>query len=300
MIGSQSPLRVARNAMATRFEFILYGDRPEALRAAAEEALDEVERIENLLSLYRPHSDIARINAGAGFGPVRVAPETFRLLDRMQRLSGQTCGAFDPTAGPLVRAWGFHGGTGSQPSVGDMEAAREQTGWHHVILDPGNGSVRLDCRGGMLDLGAAGKGYALDLAADILREAGVVSALLHGGTSTVVAVGRPPGAPGWRVALPGAPEGAAGVDLLLSDQSLSVSAVWGRSFRDTAGRTRGHVLDPRSGLPVDGVGMAAVVLSSATESDAVSTALLVLGNPGREWLALAFPDARMWLDPQVV
>lgn len=298
MSSSPVPLRIARHAMATRFEFVLHGARPEALRAAAEEALDEVERIENLLSLYRPHTDIARVNARAGIGPVRVAAETFRLMQRVRALTGQTEGAFDVTAGPLVRAWGFHGGSGSEPPVAAREAALRLVGWSHLVLDPGDCSVGIDCPGGMVDLGAVGKGYALDQAAAILREAGVCAALLHGGTSTVVAIGAPPDEPGWRVALPEDAEGGAGTTLILSDESLSVSAVWGRSFSDASGQILGHVLDPRSGFPVGGAEMAAVVLPSATESDAVSTALLVLGPPGHGRIARSFPKSRMWLDGQ--
>ncbi len=295
MSTSPPPILVARHAMATRFEFALHGDRPASLRAAAEEALDEVERVENLLSLYRSHTDIARINAGASFGPVRVALETFQLLERVRGWSEQTDGAFDVTAGPLVRAWGFHGGTGAAPSARELEVARQCVGWDRLILNAGERSVRFAGPGGMLDLGAVGKGYALDRAADILREAGVRSALLHGGTSTIVALGAPPGLEGWPVALPTAPGGGAGIGILLRDESLSVSAVWGRSFVDATCRRLGHVLDPRSGVPVSGTAMAAVALPSAAATDALSTALLVLGQGGPSRLAKAFPGIRTWV-----
>lgn len=282
--------------MATRFEFALHGDRPVALRAAAEEALDEVERIENQLSLYRPHTDIARVNARAAQEAVRISAETFRLLERARTLSELTGGAFDITAGPLVRVWGFHDGTGRMPTAAKLDAARRQVGWRRVLLDPEEFTVRFDGAGGMLDLGAVGKGYALDRAAALLREAGVESALLHGGTSTVVALGAPPDAASWRLALPAGPDGTAGETISLRDESLSVSAVWGRSFVDSAGLRLGHVLDPRSGVPVEGVRMAAAALSSATDSDALSTALLVLGEPGRPSMTATFPGVRMWLD----
>ena len=169
MSTSPPPILFARHGVATRFEFALHGDRPASLRAAAEEALDEVERVENLLSLYRSHTDIARINAGASFGPVRVALETFQLLERVRGWSEQTDGAFDVTAGPLVRAWGFHGGTGAAPSARELEVARQCVGWDRLILNAGERSVRFAGPGGMRGLGAVGKGYALDRAADILR-----------------------------------------------------------------------------------------------------------------------------------
>ena len=103
------PVTLARHAMATRFEIVLHGTNSVSLRAAGEEALDEVDRIEALLSLYRPSSEIAHINARAAREPVRVSPEVFQLLQRAQTLSAATGGAFDITIAPLVRCWGFMG-----------------------------------------------------------------------------------------------------------------------------------------------------------------------------------------------
>jgi len=350
MSASSSPeiVCLARHAMGTRFELALHGKRPEALRAAGEEALDEIERIENSLSLYRPHTDIARINAGAASGPVRVAPETFRLLERARALTDLTLGTFDVTAGPLVQAWGFHRGNGVYPDPITLSNARNSSGWSRVSMNAAAVAVEFVAgKPGLLDLGAIGKGYALDRAAEVLREAGVTSALLHGGTSTVVAIGTPPGADAWTVAVaagpadkgtgalsspqpPAATEGqalghsgghgqyvaisAADPDyrrigdqahkgtgplflVTLRDESLSVSAVWGRAFRGADGRLLGHVLDPRTGVPVTGTGLAAVTLPSAAESDAVSTALLVLGRAGIPELASRFPGLRCWVDP---
>lgn len=289
------PVRVARHAMATRFEVLLHGGRPEVLRAAAEEALDEIERIENLISLYRPQTDIGRINTQAGGGPVRVSPETFRLLECARTLADRTDGAFDVTAGPLVRAWGFHGGKGRSPEPGAVEDAMGRTGWDRVILDAASYTVRLTVAGAMLDLGALGKGYALDRAAERLREVGVESALLHGGTSSIVAIGAPPEGAEWPVALAEGPNGEQGMIVGLRDETLSVSAGWGRSFVDDEGRSLGHVLDPRTGCPVSGTRMAAVAFPSAADSDALSTALLVLGESGRDRLASRFPGVRIWI-----
>lgn len=289
--------------MATRFEFALHGANPVALRAAAEEALDEVDRLENLLSLYRPHTDIARVNAHAATGPVRIAPEAFRLIERAFALSALTEGAFDITAGPLIRAWGFMGGAGSPADPVALAEARACVGPELVELDATWFTVRFRRAGVMLDLGSIGKGYALDRAAEILREAGVTSALLHGGTSTVIAIGTPPEADAWQIALPTPPLESETRDpksttlnsVRLRDESLSVSAGWGKSFTD-GDRVLGHVIDPRSGEPVAGVRCAALVAPTATDSDALSTALLVAGRGLCGRLAVQVGGFRAWLD----
>lgn len=290
-------ITLARNAMATRFELLLHGLDSAMLRAAGEEALDEIDRLENQLSLYRPESEISRVNAMAAREPVRVSPGTFALLQRAASLTRETGGAFDITVAPLVRCWGFMGGTGKTPDPAELEKARACVGMSLVELDERRFSVRFLREGVMLDLGAIGKGYALDCAAGLLREAGVTSALLHGGTSTIYAIGHSLDADAWKVAIESSDPALAGggtqtpVTVKLCDESLSVSAIWGRSFKEGK-RTYGHVIDPRTFNPVDDTLLTALVLPSATESDAISTALLVLGEKGHEQIAKMRPGMR--------
>jgi thiamine biosynthesis lipoprotein len=185
---------------------------------------------------------------------------------------------------------------------------------HLVHLDREQFTVRFEREGVMLDLGAIGKGYAIDRAIEILREAGISNALVHGGTSTIYGLGHPQDVEGWKVSIPrpqthGTPEpgqfstssvspfdtghGGLGKEegqlepspafatVLLNDSSLSVSAVWGKSF-NANGKIFGHIIDPRSGQPANNAIMSAVVLPAATETDAISTALLTLGPAGHD------------------
>ncbi|MDB6113054.1 MAG: FAD:protein transferase [Pedosphaera sp.] len=290
-------ITLARNAMATRFEIVLHGEDPVALRAAGEEALGEIDRLEAQLSLYRPTSEIAHLNARAARAPVRVTPGLLRLLQHARQLSLGTDGAFDITIAPLVRCWGFMGGTGQLPNPDEVTEARASIGMHLVELDAENFTVRFAREGVMLDLGAIGKGYALERAAESLRELGITSALLNGGTSTIYAIGHPPEKEHWKIAIEAPPTATVGhppallATVPLRDEALSVSAVWGRSFQ-SAGQTFGHVLDPRTGQPVSGTMLAAVILPSAMETDALSTALLVVGAAGHEALARVRPELR--------
>jgi thiamine biosynthesis lipoprotein len=302
-------LRLARHAMATRFEIVLPGQNAVSLRAAGEEALDEIERLEAKLSLFRSSSEIAHINARAAYEPVQVTPAVFGLLQHAQLLTEQTLGTFDITIAPLVRCWGFMGGPGHVPAAADLAAAREKVGMHLVHLDPSNFTVRFDREGVMIDLGAIGKGYAIDCAVELLREAGVANALVHGGTSSVYAMGHPPEGDAWKIELtsprnadnavqyrdesntgnrsespqPSERRGPFAV-VSLSDNSLAVSAVWGKCFQ-TQGKSFGHIIDPRTGEPAKNGVMSAVILPSATEADALSTALLTLGPSGNDRIA---------------
>jgi thiamine biosynthesis lipoprotein len=333
---------LARHAMATRFELVLHGANEVALQAAGEEALEEISRLEAQLSLYRSTSEMARVNARAAREPVRVEPAFFRLLQQAQRLHQESGGAFDVTIGPLMRCWGFVRDTGRFPTSEELAEARANVGMHLVELDPKEFTVRFARPGVMLDLGAIGKGYAIERAVEILREDGVTSALLHGGTSTVHALGQPPNGDVWKVAIefssiadaaasyplagvrPSSAAGASpraaasgtanaapasvvsapedgrtpsGDSVLLSavplrDEALSVSAVWGKAFQSDE-KIYGHVIDPRTGQPADNAMLAAVVVPSATEADALSTALLTLGREGLGQLGAVRPGARL-------
>jgi len=305
-------VNLALNAMATRFELVLPGENTASLRAAGEEVIEEIQRLEARLSLYQPNSEIAHVNRRAAQAPVPVTAPVFALLDHARRLTEESTGAFDITVAPLVRCWGFMGGDGELPSPEALAAARACIGMDLVRLDPVERTVAFAREGVMLDLGAIGKGYAIERAIEILREGGITSALLHGGTSTIYALGQPPDADAWKIALaipPQDPElpyarltwkpggetaadtapAAVGpqpviVTVPLRDEALSVSAVWGKFFR-AEGRKFGHVLDPRTGQPVARAALALVALPSATETDALSTALLVEGAEGHDRIA---------------
>ncbi len=239
---------LARNAMATRFEMVLHGEDELGLRAAGEEALDEIAALASQLNFYGADSEISRINAGAALGPVPVEPGLFRLLQEAQRVHGLSGGAFDITVAPLMRCWGFADGKLRVPSPGELAEARECVGMGLVHLDAENFTVRFERPGVRIDLGAIGKGFALEIAVEILREAGVTSALIHGGTSTVCAIGSPPEEAFWKTAIEHPGWGQPNADIpeherlvavaKLRDEAFSVSAVWGLSLIHISEPTR--------------------------------------------------------------
>jgi thiamine biosynthesis lipoprotein len=279
------PTLLALEAMATRFELVLEGDDPVRLRAAGEEALHEIERLDARLSRYRPASDISVVNRGAAQDAVPIDGEVLEILRICAEVSAESGGAFDVSVGALVDLWRHAGRTGRRP-VGDaIAAARAACGMAHVVLDAGGRSVRFSREGLSLDLGAAGKGYAVDCAVERLREAGVAHALIHGGTSSVHAIGGQASGRPWPVHW--APRAARErVTFQLTDEALSISATDGGSVT-IDGRACGHVIDPRTGEPVPGPRSAVVRGPRSFLCDMLSTACLVRG---REWTS-ALGDA---------
>ena len=284
--------------MGTRFELVLDGGDEPRLRAAGEEALFEIEDADRRLSLFRRDSLLSHLARSAAARPsqwVRLDADTYALLELCRDVHRASAGAFDPTVAPLMRALGLHDER-SQAPLCDLESSRARVGGDALELDPSGRRARLARPGAHLDLGAIGKGHALDLAARALREHGVERALLHGGTSSVVALGAPPLAAAWRVRLgsgPGAPVAA------LRDTSLSLSAPLGRTVAGEGGAVVGHVLDPRSGRPARRFAAVAVVTPCAAAADAWSTAVLVggpeLAPPGVEcWTAADLGESLRW------
>ena len=272
-------VRVSRRAMATTFEIAIpQGSHPRAI-AAAEDALDLIDQLEDQLTVFRDHSEVSRLNSHAASGPIHLEVHLYDLLERCAAWTRETEGAFDIATGALTKAWGFYHREGRVPLPRERNAAMARTGMKHVILNRESRAVKFRMPGLELNLGAVGKGFALDRAAELLRSRwGVRSALLHGGSSSVYAIGHPPGEPrGWGVKLlhPIEEDRSLGT-LWLRDCGLGTSAATFQYF-DYNGRKLGHLLDPRTGWPVEGTSSATVVAPTAAEADAMSTAIFVLG-----------------------
>src|SRR5690606_9480803 len=128
-------VRLARMAMGSRWELVVQGDDATWLRAVGEEVLNEITRLDDHLSIYKPTSAVSRINARAARAPVPVEPRLFRLLQTAQKLHEATSGAFDITVGPLMKAWDFVHNTGRLPDPQVLSEARARVGMHRVHLD---------------------------------------------------------------------------------------------------------------------------------------------------------------------
>jgi thiamine biosynthesis lipoprotein len=285
-------LRVTREAMGTEFQIVLSGADERELERAANYALDEVERLDAQMSLYRPDSELCWVNAHAAAAPVKADPGLYRVLDCARRIGDETGGAFDVTVAPLMQCWRFFRGQGALPPPGEVEQVLALVGMRHVRLDPQARTVSFDREGVTLDLGGIAKGYAVDRATALLRECGVTSALAHGGWSTVYGLGRAPDGEPWRVGIRHPHDAERRVCAVeLTDAALSTSGSYEKSF-EVDGVVYSHILDPRTGQPAQGMLSVSVVTRNALEADALSTALFVLGPERSREYCQARPGLR--------
>ena len=278
-LGEERPSLVRHEAtaevMGCTFGIAAYGPDRDALRQPVESAFDEARTIDGWLSNYRPYSELSRLNRNAA-APVRVSGELFELLSEAAGFSRASEGAFDMTVGPLVRAWGFHDGHGALPNTTALQEARDVVGYQLVELNSARTTVHFTRSGVELDPGGIGKGYAVDRMVDVLRRAGVESALVNACHSSVYGLGFPPKNPrGWLIEID-SPGGGATEQVFLKDQSLSTSGSQERFF-EADGRVYSHILDPRTGHPAQGLLAVSVVASTALESEVWSTVVFVNG-----------------------
>ena len=309
-------VHLSRKAMAGEFEICLPVSIAGEATAAALEALDLVQSLEAQLSFFRPDSDISAINREAADAAVEVEPRLFALLQEAVQLWRDSSGAYDLTATPLWDAWGFARRSGAIPSPEQLTEARSLVGGQWIELDEAQKTIRFLRRGVRLNLGSIGKGYAVDRAVEHLLAAGVSDFLVHGGYSSVAARGSAVRQPDHGYMVPEAdslasPAGGAGKpdpvgqarvpctrgrpdvpwtigvkdplchqrrlgQVELRDRALGTSGAQFQSFRHR-GRRYGHILDPRTGWPADGVFSVTVLAPTAAEADALSTAFYVMG-----------------------
>jgi FAD:protein FMN transferase len=261
--------------MGTTFDLAVRMKYREDALAASEKAVAEIQRVEALLTTWKPGGELWRVDAGAPGKPVAVSHELADLLAVNFGWIPRTQGAFDPTILPELRAWDLRG-KGRIPTAEQLAAARSASGARHFKIDAGAATVtRLSPDSG-IDEGAWGKGYALELAGKILKKANVQSAVLDLG-GQVLAVGSDTQERPWRVPLAHPRDRSRIVaELGLTDLSASTSGDSERG-REVAGRKIGHILDPKTGEPAPDFGSVTVVAPSALVADILSTAFFVLG-----------------------
>jgi thiamine biosynthesis lipoprotein len=291
----QSPfVHKKKFAMGTVFEIVAYGESPAQARKAVDQAFREIVRLDDVMSDYQANSALSRLNHSSHSRPQSVPPDLYRVIREALQYSDLSGGKFDVTVGPLVNLWKAAIRGGRTPSSAEQDKVRACVGYQKVeLLPPDRVQFHSPCV--QIDLGAIGKGYALDRAADVLRSRGISRALLDAGGSTTLAMGAPPGQAGWLVHLRD-PSNRVDPQVVLSDRSVSTSEQTPPSLLSRA--SPGHIIDPDKGAPVRTPFAVSTVANTGSASDALSTTLLLVGpEKGKELVKNVAGVAAIWISP---
>jgi FAD:protein FMN transferase len=280
--------------MGTVFEIVAYDASSARASAAIDDAFQEIVRLDGIMSNYKPESNLSRLNRTTHFHAEAVPTDLYNVIEESIRYSRLSEGKFDITVGPLVNFWKAIMRGERAPSSAEEERLRRCVGYEKIVLVPPDGvELRSPCL--QIDLGAIGKGYAVDRAVQVLRSRGISSALVNAGGSTMYGMGSPPGQSAWRVRLRD-PSSRIHPEVMMLENSVSTSEQTAPSLlgEDSAG----HIIDPESGLPVKTTVAVSAVAKTATASDALSTTLLLLGHKkGRELVKATPRTAAIWISP---
>jgi thiamine biosynthesis lipoprotein len=256
--------------MGTLFQIKLYaGDEPQAQRAFRA-AFARITQLDDILSDYKPGSELNELSERAVHRPVRVSDDLFKVLNTSEKLSDETDGAFDITIGPLTNLWREARKVKHPPQPAAIDEALNRSGFHNLHLDAAPQTVELDRPGMQLDVGGIAKGYAADEALAILEGLGIHSALVAA-SGDLVFSDAPPGQPGWKI----------GIDsfdkvLVLANRAVSTSGP-SEQHLDAGGVRYSHIIDPKTGIGLTREITATVIAAHGIDADGMATAVCVLG-----------------------
>jgi thiamine biosynthesis lipoprotein len=262
--------------MGCKFVLTAVHENPQIAWDALRAGVREIERIEALITSWRPDSQTGRINQMAGIQPVKVDSELFELIRRSLRISQITKGAFD-ISGTLSRYyWDFNNSESQMPSKEKIEELRVRINYHHIILDEANQSVFLREKGMKIGFGAIGKGYAALRAKMVMVQMGIDSGLVNA-SGDLMCWGSPLGKDLWEIKIP-SPENRDFVLATLNIPHGSVVTSGGyEKFTMIEGKRYSHIIDPRTGFPVEGLKSVSIVCPNPELGDALATSVSVLG-----------------------
>jgi thiamine biosynthesis lipoprotein len=263
--------------MGTQFQVIVYAEGEAQARAAVKAAFARAAELNGIMSDYDAASELMRLCAKAGGGPVKVSDELFFVLRRARDVSKLSDGAFDVTVGPVVRLWRAARKTRQMPDPEALAKARDLVGWRNVELDEKEKTVKLLKPGMQLDLGGIAKGHAADEMQKVLKKHGVTHALVAAGGDITVS-DAPPGKDGWLIAIQplDAEEEKNPRFLLLKNGSVSTSGD-ANQFVVIDGKRYSHIVDPKTGLGLVGRMSVTVVGPDGITADSLTKVVAVLG-----------------------
>ncbi len=263
--------------MGTTARIVLYAPNEETAKSAAAKAFARIAALNLVMSDYNPNSELMKLCESSGGGPVPISADLYDILERSLAYAKLTDGALDITISPVVRLWRRAKRTREMPSADEIRRALALVDYRNIKLDAHRRTAQLLVRGMLLDLGSIGKGYAADAALSVLRKQGLPRALVALGGD--IAVGdAPPNARGWRIGIaPLKNPGAAPTHYLLLTNAGVSTAGDAEQYVEIAGKRYSHIIDPKTGIGQVGRRSVTVIAPNATMSDALDTAVCIMG-----------------------
>lgn len=278
--------RQEADIMGTVITVELWHEDDAVAKQQAESVIREMHRIDALMSSYKPDSELSSVNAGAASGPVTVSPELLKLVERALEYSDITSGAFDITYASAGQHYDYR--NNKKPGKEQLQAALPAIDYHHVKTDRSASTIEFLHRGVRIDLGGIAKGYAVDRSMKMLQEAGITTALVSAGGDTRVA-GKRWDRP-WHIGIRNPRDEDNIVSMIpLEDSAISTSGDYERYFIEDGVRYH-HILDPETGSSTHGILSSSIIGQSATDTDALSTSVFILGVEKGMQLIDSIPD----------
>jgi len=276
--GCEKQFIESKFLMSTMVDITAVGDRGDCHRAM-KLAFEEIRRIDSLMNVYGENSEISRINRASGGSAVEVSADTLEVIERSLQYARLTNGALDVTVAPLMELWGFGGDSNQIPPDNQLEKTLSLVNYKKIIVDKNRSTIRLASPGMKIDVSGIAKGYAVDRAVQVLKQAGIQSALVNAG-GDIYAIGSPQGRGAWRIGIRH-PRDAA--DLLgiveLKNEAIATSGDY-ENFFEVNGKRYCHIMDTKTGKPVIGIISVTIVADNTAEADALATAIFPLGAEG--------------------
>lgn len=286
---SQQVFKKQAVLMGSVFEIVIVENDSARAQQYFQKTIDEIERIENLISEWRPHTQISQVNQNAGLKPVKVDREVFELTQRAIKYSTLTDGAFDISIAALDKVWVFDGSMDVLPSEDAIKKSIENVGYQHILLDSLNSTIFLEKKGMKIGFGSIGKGYAADKGRELLQALGVKGGIVNA-SGDLSAWGMQPNGKPWNVGVNNPFKSHKMLKVLkLKNGSVATSGSY-EKFAEIHGKRYSHIINPKTGWPSSGLTSVTVSGSSAEFSNFLSTSIMVLGKKEGRKLISKYSD----------
>lgn len=262
--------------MGSRFDITVVADNDAAATTYISEATNEIQRIEQLISSWNPHSQTSMINSNAGIAPVQVDMELFQLIKRAIGISQLTDGAFDITYASMDKLWKFDGSMEKMPGAAAIRASVKNIGYQKIVLNAADTTVYLPQKGMKIGFGAIGKGYAADRAKVLLMQHGVSAGNINA-SGDMNTWGQQPDGQDWQVAITNPLDKKKSFALFsIKDKAVVTSGDY-EKYVVFDGIRYAHIIDPRTGIPATGIISVTIFAPKAELADALATSVFVMG-----------------------